>query len=126
MANLKNTKRKLQSKIEAVKKINDRPQESFDDVSDKYLNNVPDINGIVGKKIDALNGKINKKKENTKDIFSDMIDITSQFMGSDKNSKNNFCRSALYSFTSLLIDNISFPLILSLLDYALRLVVCCE
>ena len=89
MANLKNTKRKLQSKIEAVKKINDRPQESFDDVSDKYLNNVPDINGIVGKKIDALNGKINKKKENTKDIFSDMIDITSQFMGSDKNSKNN-------------------------------------
>jgi len=89
MANLKNTKRKLQSKIEAVKKINDRPQESFDDVSDKYLNNVPDINSIVGKKIDALNGKINKKKENTKDIFSDMIDITSQFMGSDKNSKNN-------------------------------------
>ena len=89
MANLKNTKRKLQSKIEAVKKINDRPQESFDDVSDKYLNNVPDINSIVGKKIDALNSKINKKKENTKDIFSDMIDITSQFMGSDKNSKNN-------------------------------------
>ena len=89
MANLKNTKRKLQSKIEAVKKINDRPQESFDDVSDKYIGNIPSIDSVVGKKADALRTKINQKKENTKDIFSDMIDITSQFMGSDKNSKNN-------------------------------------
>ena len=44
MANLKKTKRKLQSKIEAIKKINDKPEEIFDDVSDKYLSNVPDIN----------------------------------------------------------------------------------
>lgn len=93
MANLKKTKRKLQSKIEAIKKINDRPQESFDDVSDKYLNNVPDINSIAGKKIDALNKRINQKKQNAKDIFSDMLDITNQFMGSEKNSKNNIKQS---------------------------------
>ena len=89
MANLKKTKRKLQSKIEAIKKINDKPEESFNDVSDKYLNNIPDINSIVGKKIDALNKRINQKKQNSKDIFSDMIDIVSQFMGSEKNSKND-------------------------------------
>jgi len=93
MANLKKTKRKLQSKIEAIKKINDKPEESFDDVSDKYLNNVPDINSIVGKKIDAFNKKINQKKQNSKDIFSDMLDITNQFMGSEKNSKNNIKQS---------------------------------
>ena len=93
MANLKKTKRKLQSKIEAIKKINDKPGESFDDVSDKYLNNVPDINNIVGKKIDALNKRINQKKQNAKDIFSDMLDITNQFMGSEKNSKNNIKQS---------------------------------
>jgi hypothetical protein len=93
MANLKKTKRKLQSKIEAIKKINDNPQESFDDVSDKYLNNIPDINSVVGKKIDALNKKINKKKQNFKDIFSDMLDIVEQFMGSEKNSKDNIKQS---------------------------------
>jgi uncharacterized membrane protein YvlD (DUF360 family) len=93
MANLKKTKRRLQSKIEAIKKINDKPQESFDDVSDKYLNNVPDINSIVGKKIDAINKRINKKKQNSKDIFSDMLDIVDQFMGSEKNSKNNIKQS---------------------------------
>lgn len=93
MANLKKTKRRLQSKIEAIKKINDRPEESFEDVSDKYLKNVPDINSIVGKKIDALNNRINKKKQNSKDIFSDMLDIFDQFMGSEKNSKNNIKQS---------------------------------
>jgi len=93
MANLKKTKRRLQSKIEAIKKINDKPQESFDEVSDKYLKNVPDINSIVGKKIDALNNRINKKKQNTKDIFSDMLDIVDQFMGTEKNSKNNIKQS---------------------------------
>jgi uncharacterized membrane protein YvlD (DUF360 family) len=93
MANLKKTKRKLQSKIEAIKKINDKPEEIFDDVSDKYLSNVPDINSIVGKKVDSINKKINQKIQNSKDIFSDMIDITNQFMGSEKNSKNNIKQS---------------------------------
>ena len=93
MANLKKTKRKLQSKIEAIKKINDKPEEIFDDVSDKYLSNVPDINSIVGKKVDSINKKINQKIQNSKDIFSDMLDITSQFMGSEKNSKNNIKQS---------------------------------
>jgi uncharacterized membrane protein YvlD (DUF360 family) len=93
MANLKKTKRKLQSKIEAIKKINDKPEEIFDDVSDKYLSNVPDINSIVGKKVDSINKKINQKIQNSKDIFSDMLDITNQFMGSEKNSKNNIKQS---------------------------------
>jgi hypothetical protein len=87
MANFKETKKKLQSKIEAVKKINDEPQLAINGISDKYLNNIPSIDNIVGKKADQLNSTVNKKIENTKDIFKDMIDIVSQFMGTDKNSK---------------------------------------
>ena len=90
MPNFKETKRKLQSKIEAVKKINDDPQLSLDSVSDKYLKNIPSIEDTVGKKADQLNSKVNKKIENTKDIFKDLIDVVEQFMGTDKDSKPSF------------------------------------
>lgn len=89
MPNFKETKRKLQSKIEAVKKINDDPQSAVDSVSDKYLKNIPSIEDTVGKKADQLNSKVNKKIENTKDIFKDLIDVVEQFMGTDKDSKPN-------------------------------------
>ena len=89
MPNFKETKRKLQSKIEAVKKINDDPKLSVDSVSDKYLKNIPSIEDTVGKKADQLNSKVNKKIENTKDIFKDLIDVVEQFMGTDKDSKPN-------------------------------------
>lgn len=89
MPNFKETKRKLQSRIEAVKKINDDPKLSVDSVSDKYLKNIPSIEDTVGKKADQLNSKVNKKIENTKDIFKDLIDVVEQFMGTDKDSKPN-------------------------------------
>lgn len=89
MSKLKNTKKKLQSKIEAIKKINDDPKSLSDNVADKYLKNIPSADDFVGKKLDALKQKRAQKKENKKDIFSDMLEIVEQFLGTEKKSSGN-------------------------------------
>ena len=89
MSKLTTTKKKLQSKIEAIKKINDDTSVLSEDVSDKYLKDKQSIDGFIGKKATALSDKIKQKKENTKDIFEDMLGIVNQFLGSDKKSKGH-------------------------------------
>ena len=59
MGNTKETKKKLISTVEVIKKINDDPKKfASDSISDAYTNNFEDI---VGKKKDYLNKKINQK-----------------------------------------------------------------
>ena len=70
MSKLKNTKKKLQSKIEAIKKINDDPKKFADNVADKYLKNIPSSNDFVGKKLDALKEKRVKTNAMTPMIFT--------------------------------------------------------
>jgi len=89
MSKLKNTKKKLQSKIEAIKKINDDPKGFEDDVADKYLKNIPSTNDFVGKKLDALKNKRAQKKENKKDIFEELLDVVEQFLGVDKKNSES-------------------------------------
>jgi hypothetical protein len=88
MSKLKNTKKKLQSKIDAIKKINDNPVEFTEEVADKYLKNIPSTDEFIGKKLSALQDKISKKKENTKDIFSDILEVVESFMENNKKSKS--------------------------------------
>lgn len=89
MSKLKNAKKKLQSKIEGVKKLNDDSKFSFDNVADAYTNNIPSVDDFVGKKLDALKQKRAQKKENKKDIFADMLEIVEQFLGTEKKSAGN-------------------------------------
>ena len=89
MSKLKNTKRKLQSKIEAIKKINDDASSFADNVEDRYLKNIPSVDDFVGKKLDALKNKRAKKKENRKDIFSELLEVVEQFLGTEKKSSGN-------------------------------------
>lgn len=89
MSKLKNTKKKLQSKIEAIKKINDDPKKVTDNVADKYLKNIPSSNDFVGKKLDALKDKRAQKKENKKDIFGEILEVVEQFLGTDKKSSGS-------------------------------------
>ena len=89
MSKLKNTKKKLQSKIEAIKKINDDPKSLSDNVADKYLKNIPSADDFVGKKLDALKKKRAQKKENKKDIFSELLEVVEQFLGTEKKSSGS-------------------------------------
>lgn len=85
-------KKQLLSQIEAIKKINDNPKVFAGNVSDKYLENIPSIDTIAGKKQSDLSKKIKSKKENTKDIFSDLIDVAERFISTNKktSTKTNF------------------------------------
>ena len=74
MGNTKETKKKLISTVEVIKKINDDPKKfASDSISDAYTNNFEDI---VGKKKDYLNKKINQKKEITNPLILHLITIS--------------------------------------------------
>lgn len=68
MSKFKENKKKLQSKIECIKKINDDPKGFTESTADKYLKKIPSTEDFVGKKLDALKEKRAQKKENKKDI----------------------------------------------------------
>jgi len=89
MSKLKNTKRKLQSRIEGIKKISDDPKTFADNTADSYLGNIPSAEDFVGKKLDALKKKRAQKKENKKDIFSELLEVVEQFLGTEKKSSGS-------------------------------------
>lgn len=80
------TKKQLLSTIEAIKKINDNPKNAARNVSDQYKENIPSIDTFKGKKIDQLKNKSKSKKENQKDIFSDLIEVAQNFITTSKNT----------------------------------------
>ena len=84
MSKAKETKNKLKSKIEAIKKINDDPQGTVDSLYDSYLSDLPSTDQLFGKKLDDFLEKRRKKKENNKDIFAELVDITEGFLGLNK------------------------------------------
>lgn len=84
MSKLKDTKAKLQSRLEAIKKINDDPNSLMDNLSDKYLKDLPSTDQLFGKKLDDFLSKAKRKKENKKDIFSELLDIAEGFLSSGK------------------------------------------
>ena len=84
MSKTKETKKELSALIEAIKKINDEPEVSLKKTSDKYTNNIPSTNEFVSEKLGAFQEKRKKKKENKEDIFSEMLKLVEQFMGSEK------------------------------------------
>ena len=84
MSKITDTKNKLKSKLEAIKKINDDPKGNSDALFDKYLKDLPSTDKLFGKKLDDFLDKRKKKKSNKKDIFSEVIDVVEGFLGSSK------------------------------------------
>lgn len=88
MSKVKDTKAKLQSKLEAIKKINDNPNSFVDGIADKYLKDLPSSE-IYGKKLDDFLNKRKSKKENKKDIFEELIEIAEGFLSKNKKIESN-------------------------------------
>lgn len=90
MSKVKKTKNKIKSRIEAIKKINDNPQKSSDELYDKYLKDLPSTDQLLGKKLSQLQEKRKRKKEEKKDIFEELADTIEGFLGfsKDNNQKN--------------------------------------
>jgi hypothetical protein len=91
MSKVKNTKNKLKSKIEAIKKINDDPKGASDNLYDKYLNDLPTTEQLFGKKLDNFLDKRKTKIDNKKNVFEEIMDIADSILSSnsrlDKNKK---------------------------------------
>lgn len=88
MSKSKETKKKLLAQIEGIKKINDDPKKDSGFIGDAYQNNIPDIDELFAKKTSDLKNKRKSKKDNDKDIFKDLLDISEQFIGSKKKTKS--------------------------------------
>lgn len=80
MSKIKNKKNEIRSKIEAIKKINDDPKKSIEQVYDKYVNDLVANDPFSGKKLGGLINKGSKKKSNNNDIFGELVKITEQFL----------------------------------------------
>ena len=86
---LKDQKAKIKSKIESVKRIADDGEKSFKEKSDKFLKDLPTTDSLFGKQLSDFSKKINKKKENKKDIFGELIDTVEGFLGTNNKIEIN-------------------------------------
>lgn len=89
MSKLKDTQNKLKSRIEAIKKINDNPQEAVDSVYDKYLKDLPTTDQLFGKKLDDFLTKRRNKIDNRKDIFGQIMEISDSILNSNTRTDRN-------------------------------------
>lgn len=91
MGKLKDTKNKLKARIEVIKKINDDPEGSVDNVYDKYLKDLPTTDQLFGKKLDDFLEKRRNNIDNKSNIFGDIMEIADSILsgnsGLDKNRK---------------------------------------
>lgn len=89
MSKVKETKKKIKSKIEVIKKINDDPKLLSDSLYDKYLDDLPSSDELYGKKIDDFFEKRKTKNENNKNIIGEIIDIFENFTTSNKKEETS-------------------------------------
>lgn len=89
MSKVKNTKSKLISKIEAIKKINDNPNSVAESVYDKYLKDLPSNESLFGKKLDDFLINKNKKIDNNQNIFNELLIICDSILGSNHRLDRN-------------------------------------
>lgn len=89
MSKVKESKNKIKSKIEVIKKINDDPKSLSDSLYDKYLTDLPSSDELYGKKIDDFFEKRKTKNENNKNIISEVIDIFENFMSVNKKDETS-------------------------------------
>ena len=85
-----NTQRALiRAKLDAIKKLADENDKVVDDLFDRVKDELPDIDGLVKRKIDDFKNKRKAKQTQKKDIFGELIKTFEGFMGSnDTNSIN--------------------------------------
>lgn len=84
MSKVRRVRNDINSKLEVIKKIQDDPKKSTDDLYDLYLKQA-DIDKKVSDTLDGLKSKLKRKGDNKEDIFGSIIDIASKFLSSQSN-----------------------------------------
>ena len=87
MGKVSTLRNKIKSKIEVIKKINDNPKLSSDNLYDLYGEGVTNVDKLLQSKIGGLTSKFSKKSnENKENIFGSLIDTASGFLNSKSNT----------------------------------------
>jgi hypothetical protein len=75
----------IKSKAAAIKNtFDDNVKNGGSNLYEKYINDLPSTDKLYGKKLDEFLDKRKKKKENNKDIFSELMGIFDVFLGTAK------------------------------------------
>ncbi len=86
MSKVSTLRNKIKSKIEVIKKINDNPKLTSDNLYDLYGEGVTNVDKLLQSKIGGLTSKFSKKSnENKENIFGSLIDTASGFLNSKSN-----------------------------------------
>lgn len=84
MSKVKNIKNQVKAKIEAVKKINDNPNSTVDNVFDKYLSDIAEKQDTFGRNIDDFLTKRKTKNDNNKNIFEELLDLGDSILSNNR------------------------------------------
>jgi hypothetical protein len=86
MSKIKRLRNEIKSKIEVIKKVNDDPKKTTDDLYDIYADGITKTDKLLQTKIDGLKSKLKKKNDNKTDIFGSVIDVASGFLSNKSNN----------------------------------------
>lgn len=105
MSKLKDTKDKIKSQIESIKRINDNTLSTLSSY-DNFIKDLPSSDRLIKKKLSDF--EINKKKgkENIKDIFSDFLLMVEMFVGKNKIVEQGDVLSNKQKIKQITIDSI--------------------
>ena len=82
-----NTQRALiRAKLDAIKKLADENDQVVDDLFDRVKDELPDIDGLVKRKIDDFKNSRKAKQTQKKDIFGELIKTFEGFLGSEQST----------------------------------------
>lgn len=117
MGRIKDTKNKIISKIEAVKKINDdtlsdifESKKKGDESVDKFLKDLPTTEKLFGKKLSDYANKKKNNKENNKDIFEELLEVVSTFVGATNKVESSDVLSNTQKLKQMAFDSADFTL----------------
>jgi hypothetical protein len=88
MSKLKTTKNKIKSKLEVIKKFNDEAKPFDENSFDLLLKDLPSSSDFIGKKVGDLKNILKKKKEESGNIFGDLVEIVDSFLATGQKVKS--------------------------------------
>ena len=109
MSTLKETKDKIRSQIESIKRINDSPDKTLPSY-DNFLKDLPSSDSLIKKKLSDFEIKKKKGKENIKDIFSDFLLMVEMFVGNNKVVESSDVLSNKQKIKQITIDSLEYTL----------------
>lgn len=85
----KDTQSKIKSKVEAIKKINDNPNQTIGSTYDMFKDKISLEDGAIARKVDDFSDKTKAKKTEISNVLSTLLDTVEGFLGTDENSNDS-------------------------------------